>query len=67
MSSDDIALRDRLVNLRAEHRRLDAAIKELEAGEAPDQLSITRFKKKKLLLKDEIAKLEDGLFPDIIA
>ncbi|MEM9354905.1 MAG: DUF465 domain-containing protein [Pseudomonadota bacterium] len=67
MSSDDNALRDRLVSLRTEHRRLDSAIQELENGESPDQLSITRMKKKKLVLKDEIATLEDRLFPDIIA
>ena len=67
MSSDDIAIRDRLVGLRAEHRRLDLAIQELEAHEAPDQLSISRLKKQKLMLKDEIATLEDRQFPDIIA
>ncbi len=67
MSSDDNALRDRLVSLRAEHRRLDSAIQESENGESPDQLSIKRMKKKKLALKDEIATLEDRLFPDIIA
>mgnify|MGYP001797122034 CR=1 FL=1 len=67
MSSDDNALRDRLVSLRTEHRRLDSAIQELEITESPDQLGITRMKKKKLMLKDEIATLEDRLFPDIIA
>ena len=67
MSSDDVALRDRLVQLRAEHRRLDLAIQELEASEAPDMLSITRLKKQKLMLKDQIASLEDRQFPDIIA
>ena len=67
MSSDDIALQDRLVSLRAEHRRLDLAIQDLETREAPDQLSISRLKKQKLVLKDEIATLEDRQFPDIIA
>ena len=32
-----------------------------------DQLQIKRLKKKKLHLKDEIARVEDELFPDIIA
>jgi hypothetical protein len=32
-----------------------------------DQLQIARLKKRKLLLKDEIAQLEDQLIPDIIA
>ena len=67
VSSDDIAPRDRLVNLRTEHRKLDAKIQELEISESPDQLSITRLKKKKLAIKDEIASLEDRQFPDIIA
>ena len=67
MSSDDIALRDRLVSLRAAHRKLDATIQDLESSESPDQLSITRLKKKKLAIKDEIASLEDRQFPDIIA
>jgi hypothetical protein len=30
-------------------------------------LQIARLKKKKLLLRDEIQRLEDQLFPDIIA
>ena len=32
-----------------------------------DQLQIARLKKKKLLLKDHIMRLEDQLIPDIIA
>ena len=60
-------LRERLADLRAEHRRLDTQIAELEANDVRDQLLITRLKKKKLALKDEIAAIEDRLFPDIIA
>ena len=67
MSSDDAAIRDRLITLRAEHRNLDQAIQDLEASEAPDLLKITRLKKQKLMLKDQIATLEDRQFPDIIA
>jgi hypothetical protein len=33
----------------------------------PDQLQIARLKKRKLLLKDEIAAVQDSLIPDIIA
>ncbi len=66
-SSDEDALRARLVKLRQEHRDLDSAISALEEGAARDQLQLTRLKKRKLQLKDEIAKLEDRLFPDIIA
>ena len=57
----------RLVRLRMEHRDLDAAIDAMIALPAPDQLQLARLKKRKLLLKDEIAQLEDALIPDIIA
>ena len=32
-----------------------------------DQLQLQRFKKRKLMLKDQIAKIESELLPDIIA
>jgi|TARA_B110000027_G_C15981575_1_gene238968 hypothetical protein len=52
--------------LRQEHRDLDLAISEL-VGKGIDQLVVKRLKKKKLLLKDQIARFEDELTPDIIA
>ncbi len=57
----------RLVQLRQEHRDLDAAIEALRIAPATDQLQLARLKKRKLRLKDEIAVLEDQLIPDIIA
>jgi hypothetical protein len=57
----------RLAWLRTEHRDLDAAIDSLEREVASDQLQLARLKKRKLRLKDEIARLEDALVPDIIA
>ena len=58
---------ERLVSLRLEHRDLDDVIGRI-TGDAPfDQLQIKRLKKRKLMLKDEIAKLESKLLPDIIA
>ncbi len=39
----------------------------LETQPQADQLQVARLKKKKLILRDQIAKLEDGLTPDIIA
>jgi len=57
----------RLTWLRTEHRDLDAAIDSLERTVASDQLQLARLKKRKLRLKDEIARLEDSLVPDIIA
>jgi hypothetical protein len=64
---DERELRELLVKLRAEHRQLDDEIIALETGSAADQLAITRLKKRKLKIKDQITALEDRLFPDIIA
>ena len=60
-------MRKRLEMLRIEHRDLDAAIDALSLGGPRDQLQIARLKKRKLLLKDQIAMIEDYLIPDIIA
>jgi hypothetical protein len=61
------ALRARLIRLREEHRDMDSAIAAL-AGTGPfDQIQMQRLKKRKLQLKDEIARIEDVLYPDIIA
>jgi len=60
-------LRQRLSELQREHRQLDERIGELETGSPVNQLEITRLKKRKLWLKDEIARIEDQIFPDIIA
>lgn len=56
-----------LAQLKQEHRDLDSAIVSLETSLQADQLQLKRLKKKKLQLKDEIARTEDDLFPDIIA
>jgi hypothetical protein len=53
--------------LRQEHRDLDAAIDALQLVGAPDQLQIQRLKKRKLVLRDRISRLEDMVTPDIIA
>ena len=63
----DIAIERRLADLREEHKDLDDAIQALEERYQPDMLQIARLKKKKLILKDEIGRLEDLLTPDIIA
>jgi len=64
---DEEELRRRLAMLRTEHRDLDAAIHALSATDSQDQLQVARLKKRKLLLKDQIAMIEDYLTPDIIA
>ena len=60
-------MRRRLALLRTEHRDLDAAIAALTGTGSTDQLQIARLKKRKLLLRDQIAAIEDYLTPDIIA
>lgn len=64
---DDVQVRERLDNLRAEHRDLDSAIAALAESGRPDQLQLARLKKRKLRLRDEIAVIEDDMIPDIIA
>lgn len=60
-------LRVKLAGLRREHRDLDDAIQALEEKGTADPLTLRRLKKQKLLLKDQIARIEDRLTPDIIA
>lgn len=59
-------LRVRLARLELEHEDYDRAIEAMIA-QGMDQLRIQRFKKKKLVLKDEISKLKGRIIPDIIA
>jgi len=59
-------LKTRLVELREEHRALDAAIGAL-ADQSHDAIQLARLKKRKLALKDQIQWIEDRLTPDIIA
>ena len=67
MDLDVEALRAKLVALKTEHRELDDAIALLVARAPTDQLELQRLKKRKLFLKDQIAKIESELLPDIIA
>lgn len=53
----------RLIELRIEHADLDGLIDRTE-GQAPmDELSLRRLKKRRLLLRDQIARLEAELDP----
>src|SRR5690606_18938772 len=60
-------LHARLERLRLEHRDLDDVIERLVEHVPFDQLQLQRLKKRKLLLKDQISRIEDQLTPDIIA
>jgi len=60
-------LRARLAVVSQDHADLDAAIQALAHSPLPDMMVIGRLKRKKLALKDEIARIQDELTPDIIA
>ncbi len=64
---DPDAIRQKLAVMQEEHRDLDGAIRALIETGATDQLNVARLKKRKLALKDQIARLEDQIIPDIIA
>jgi hypothetical protein len=60
-------IRRRVVELKLEHRDLDDAIEVMIATGAFEELKIKRMKRRKLQLKDDIARLENTLIPDILA
>ena len=64
---EERALREQLARLLQEHRDLDAAIDALALNGNVDQLALSRLKKRKLQLKDEITEINNNLLPDIIA
>ena len=58
---------ERLRQLRIEHRDLDDVIHRLALDLYVDQVQMRRLKKRKLMLKDQIARLESQLIPDLNA
>ncbi|MBO6827186.1 MAG: DUF465 domain-containing protein [Sneathiella sp.] len=64
---DQEALRQRLAELKTEHRDLDIAIDALINSGNYNTLQLQRLKKRKLILKDQIFITENALTPDIIA
>ncbi len=60
-------IQQRLHILEIEHHDLDDVIDRLAGDPGQDQLQLQRLKKRKLFLKDQIAKLRTRLIPDIIA
>jgi hypothetical protein len=61
------AMRRRITELQLEHGDLDLAIGRLADITGLDDLQLRRLKKRKLLIKDAITRLEMGLIPDIPA
>jgi len=64
---DDEVIRKKLSELRIEHRDLDDVIAHLAENPFVDQVQMRRLKKRKLQLKDQIARLESMLIPDLNA
>jgi hypothetical protein len=65
---DDLeTLREKLTELQREHQDLDDVIDRLVTHQPVDFLQLQRLKKRKLVLKDTIQKIESQLVPDIIA
>ena len=62
--ANDAVISAQLVELKLEHRDLDRAIERLQVDIQADELAVKRMKKRKLLLKDQIARLESDLIPD---
>ena len=58
---------EKLRQLRIEHRDLDQVIAQLAMDIHTDEVQMRRLKKRKLLLKDQIAKLESQAIPDLNA
>ncbi len=58
---------ERLRSLRIEHRDLDDVIARLSMDFNADEVQIKRLKRRKLMLKDQITRLESKLIPDLNA
>lgn len=58
---------ERLRELRIEHRDLDDVIHRLQMDLYVNEVQLRRLKKRKLMLKDQIARLESELIPDLNA
>ena len=65
--AEEQALREKLAELKQEHRDLDHAIALMQDAANRDPFQMGRMKKRKLQLKDMISRIENDLLPDIIA
>ncbi|TQM16665.1 hypothetical protein FB548_0029 [Pseudoxanthomonas sp. 3HH-4] len=62
--SNPADITQKVTELKLEHRELDEAIARLVDDADADEVAIKRLKKRKLWLKDCIARLESALIPD---
>lgn len=63
----DPALTEMLGTLRVEHRTLDAEVSRLSETQGSDSMELRRLKKRKLQIRDYIARLESELMPNLKA
>lgn len=67
MNLEQEKLKEKLEELKMEHRDLDEAIERMSEQAQFDMLKLQRMKKRKLALRDMINKIESMLIPDILA
>lgn len=67
VNTDLVHRLERLRELRIEHRDLDDVISRLQLDLRVDELQMKRLKKRKLMIKDQITRLESELIPDLNA
>jgi hypothetical protein len=67
VTEDTKSIQRRILELQTEHRDLDEVVNTLANRIDVDQLLLRRMKKRKLQLKDQIARLKSQLIPDLDA
>ena len=65
--NDTKSIQQRIMELQLQHRDLDDVVVRLSEDPMVDQLQLTRLKKRKLQIKDQIARLKSQLIPDLDA
>lgn len=67
MEEEYLQIVKKIEALTARHQELDSLINQLTAEKFMDEFQLHRLKKEKLMVRDEICKLQDAIYPDIIA
>ncbi|MEL6302880.1 MAG: DUF465 domain-containing protein [Pseudomonadota bacterium] len=67
LEHEQLSLLAKLKELRVMHRDLDDLIDRLSHDATMDQIRLRRLKKRKLQLKDAIARMESNIIPDLNA
>lgn len=64
---EELLLVKKLEALTIRHQELDSMIDRMNSEKFKDEFNLHKLKKEKLSLRDEISKLQDAIYPDIIA